>query len=238
MRFLNFEIKKINKQKIVEEISNEYHGLIKLCQNYSMTTYERMWSLIQSCNYVFEKNISGDFVECGVWKGGNIILMKEMMKKNQNFKKIFCYDTFEGMPRPSKEDAKYNGKDALNIFNEHKEKNKGFCSSPLEEVKENIIRSSGNIDDILFIEGMVEKTLLDESNLPEKISILRLDTDFYESTKIEMEILFPRLVNNGILIIDDYGFWKGAKQAIDEYFKDKKPFLIRIDHSCRLLIKN
>ena len=82
-----------------------------------------------------------------------------------------------------------------------------------------------------------EETLLNSNNVPEKISILRLDTDFYESTKMELEVLFPRLEKNGILIIDDYGFKYGARKAVDEYFKEK-PFLIYVDHDCRLLIKN
>ena len=75
--------------------------------------------------------------------------------------------------------------------------------------------------------------------LPKKISLLRLDTDFYESTKIELEELYPLLSKNGILIIDDYGHWKGARKAVDEYFKKKKlfPFLNKVDYSCRLMIK-
>ena len=88
-----------------------------------------------------------------------------------------------------------------------------------------------------LIKGKVENTLRNIKKLPKKISILRLDTDFYESTKIELEVLFPRLVKGGVLIIDDYGFWKGAKKAVDEYFSDYRQFFHYIDHSCRLLIK-
>ena len=73
-------------------------------------------------------------------------------------------------------------------------------------------------------------------NLPKKICILRLDTDFYSSTKIELEKLWPLLSKNGILIIDDYGFWQGCKKAVDNYFKKKK-FLVHIDRSCRLIFK-
>ena len=79
--------------------------------------------------------------------------------------------------------------------------------------------------------------MLIEKNIPKKISILRLDTDFYESTKIELEILYARLETSGVLIIDDYGNYKGARKAVDEYFKIK-PFLIYLDHTSRLLIKN
>ena len=103
-------------------------------------------------------------------------------------------------------------------------------------VKKNILRYS-NINNIKFIEGEVEKTLLYEENLPKKISILRLDTDFYSSTKKELEILYPRLVSGGVCIIDDYGYWKGARQAVDEYFGDQK-WLHVVDQTCRYLIKD
>jgi hypothetical protein len=85
--------------------------------------------------------------------------------------------------------------------------------------------------------GPVEKTLLNKKNLPKKISLLRLDTDFYESTKIELEILYPLLVKKGVLIIDDYGHWKGARKAVDEYFKNCYNCVHRIDYTCRLIIK-
>jgi hypothetical protein len=74
--------------------------------------------------------------------------------------------------------------------------------------------------------------------LPEKISILRLDTDWYESTKIELEILYPLLEPGGVLIVDDYGHFEGAKKAVDEYFCDSKPWMQYVDYSCRLIIKN
>ena len=108
--------------------------------------------------------------------------------------------------------------------------------STFDEVEKNILKECP-IHNTNLIKGKVEDTLLIDKNIPEKISILRLDTDFYESTKIELEILFPRLEKNGILIIDDYGYKYGARKAVDEYFKDR-PFLIYVDHDCRLLIKN
>lgn len=88
-----------------------------------------------------------------------------------------------------------------------------------------------------FIKGKVEDTLRDERNLPEKIAVLRLDTDWYESTKVELEVLYPRLRPGGVLIIDDYGYWQGARKAVDEYFADRPVLLHRIDHTCRVMVK-
>ena len=137
---------------------------------------------------------------------------------------------------PGEHDYKFNNISAMDIYNKKVKKGNGWCNSSLEEVKRNILIECSN-DNINLIEGKVENTLLIKENIPDKISILRLDTDFYESTKIELEILFPKLEKNGILIIDDYGTYKGSRKAVDEYFQ-KKPFLIYIDHTCRLLIKN
>ena len=105
-----------------------------------------------------------------------------------------------------------------------------------DDVKKNI-KNNTNFDNIFLIEGKVEETLKNKKNIPKKISILRLDTDFYKSTKIELEILFPRLVKGGVLIIDDYGYWRGAKKAVDEYFSNYRQFMHYVDYSCRLLIK-
>lgn len=237
--FLNkfgYQISKLNVDETIEEMTSEENHLITKCLKYSMTTKERMWALISSINYVSNKNIKGDFVECGVWKGGNLILYNLLNQKMNLNRKIYGYDTFEGMPLPSRYDFKYDGRSALDLYNQRTKSEDGWCKSTLDEVEKNILKECSD-QNISLIKGKVENTLLIEKNIPEKISILRLDTDFYESTKIELEILFPRLEKNGILIIDDYGNYKGARKAVDEYFKTK-PFLIYIDHTCRLLINN
>ena len=108
--------------------------------------------------------------------------------------------------------------------------------SKIDSVKKNISKYS-NLDNIQFIKGPVEKTLIIEENLPSKISILRLDTDWYSSTKVELEILYPRLVQGGVLIIDDYGHFQGAKKAVDEFFNNKK-WLHVVDYTCRYIIKD
>jgi hypothetical protein len=237
IKILNFEIRKINEKKnSIIEVSQSEKILIKKCLNYSMTNFERMWALVQSFHHVKQESLIGDFVECGVWKGGNIILLKRLIKKHNLKKKIYGFDTFEGMTEPSFYDVNYNNKTAWRMFDEHKKRKIGFAMCSIEDVKKNI-KLNTEFNNILLIKGKVEDTLKNKKNLPKKISILRLDTDFYESTKIELEILFPRLVKGGILIIDDYGFWKGAKKAVDEYFCDYRQFFHYIDHSCRLLIK-
>jgi len=109
------------------------------------------------------------------------------------------------------------------------------CFASIDLVKNNLIEN--NSKNVKLIKGDVAQTLQNPSNLPEKIAILRLDTDWYDSTKIELEILYPLLEPGGVLIIDDYGHFEGARKAIDEYFKTEKPFMHYVDYTCRLIIK-
>ena len=237
-----FKISKIFKDKIKNpfpiEAKDNIKDIIKICIKYSMTGEKRMYVLSEAIKEVKRKNLEGDFVECGIWKGGNIILFQKLNNLFNLKKKIFAFDTFEGMPAPNEFD-----KDSDNVLASDlmlkSEKNSNLnnihCYSPYEDVVNNISKHV-DIANIKFIKGKVEETLLDDKNLPEKISILRLDTDFYSSTKIELEILYKRLVKGGILIIDDYGHWKGVRKAVDEFFNDQE-WLHYVDYTCRYIIK-
>ena len=224
----------------IAEIGEDELKIIKKISNYSMSTPANHWAIIQSIKHISKNNIEGDFVESGVWKGGNLILFKIISDKLNLNKKIFAFDTFEGMPVPGSKDFDLKNIDAKEIYNKYKSKDIKWCCSTLDEVKTNIGSFNKNyLDSFYFIKGKVEETLKISENLPDKISLLRLDTDFFESTKKELEILYPKLVPGGVLIIDDYGHWKGSKKAVDEYFELEKNFywFHRIDYASRLLIK-
>jgi O-methyltransferase len=244
LALFNLEIinKKFHPTKwIPVEINNTEIKIINHCKKYSMTGELRMSVLINLVKLINKKKIKGDFVECGVWRGGNIILFEKLIEYlSIKDKMIYGYDTFEGMTTPSKFDIYQNNKSAKFLMSKEKKIHNlehtihAICS--LDQVKKNI-KESAKINNIKLIKGDVAKTLKNNKNVPKKISILRLDTDFYESTKIELEILYPRIQNGGVLIIDDYGEWKGSKKAVDEYFKNKMPFFHIVDQSCRYLIK-
>tara|TARA_B100001079_G_C16311301_1_gene470220 strand:+ start:190 stop:939 length:750 start_codon:yes stop_codon:yes gene_type:complete len=240
LSFFKLKLVKIsNDQDFPIEADIEIKKLVNLSSKFSMTGKKRMYLLSQAIMNVKNNNLEGDFVECGVWQGGNILLY-DLLNNHYNLKKlIFAYDTFDGMPTPQKNDITHNGTSAQKLMN-MSERIDGkidiHCIASLNLVKKNILKYS-NLNNIKFVEGEVEKTLLNEENLPKKISILRLDTDFYSSTKKELEILYPRLVSGGVCIIDDYGYWRGARKAVDEYFGDQK-WLHIVDQTCRYLIKD
>ena len=221
--FLNkFNLVLINKNKLIVELTKEDEKLISLVSKYSMTPKIRIYNLLQSLKDLEQRNVQGDYVECGVWKGGNILLFKKFMEDKKNIKKkIYAYDTFEGMTDPDENDliirTSEKAKDLLSK-SEKTSNIKGICK--LDDVKK-YISTHSDLDNIIFVKGDVENTLDVEENLPEKICLLRLDTDFYRSTKKELEKLYNRVPVGGIIIIDDYGHWSGCKKAVDEFFSDK-----------------
>jgi O-methyltransferase len=216
--------------------SKQERDIFKIVSPYTLTKLDTIQSLIDSVKYLTKNNIEGDFIECGVWKGGSIMTMiKTLQELNVNDRNIFLYDTFTGMSKPTSEDIASNGRIASELFTGVPDDDPGAIS--LEEVQRNV--SSLNYDEnkIHYIKGKVEDTL--PKNTHEKIALLRLDTDWYESTKCELELLFPKLVKGGILIIDDYGDWDGSKKATKEYLKENgiKMMLHRLPGNERIAIK-
>lgn len=163
----------------------------------------------------------------------------ELMEMGTREREIFLFDTFSGMPAPSEHDRNVKGDSAAVKFNRlhTSSTTSNWVNAPLDEVRANILSTGYQSERLHFVQGRVEDTI--PSQAPEKIALLRLDTDFYESTKHEMIHLFPRLVPNGVLIIDDYGQWQGARKAVDEYFEDNpcRILLNRIDFAARIGIK-
>tara|TARA_Y100000816_G_scaffold265457_1_gene225308 strand:- start:1362 stop:2138 length:777 start_codon:yes stop_codon:yes gene_type:complete len=241
LELFSYEIKKIhelNDLTFNSKEKNNFEYYYKLCERESLNvSKKRFLSLYQSVNYIYKNNISGDFVECGVFRGGSAMMMAYAMQEfdlnNKKNKKLWLYDTFEGMANPSEYDENIlNQKAILQLKRIEKEENKKdiWAFSSIDHVDQNIVKTGMAKENIVYVKGLVEKTLLEKK--PYEISILRLDTDFYESTKIELEILYPLLAKGGILIVDDYGHWKGCKKAVKEFFVDKKNiFFQQIDYS-------
>jgi len=222
------------------DIDAEEKEIIDSVVKFTLTNPERIVSLIRAIKHIETYDIDGDIVECGVWKGGSIMAVLKTLKNLNNLdRKIYLYDTFEGMSEPTEIDKSYRGESASNAYAGKDETwDRIECLSPLEEVKENVYGIGYPRENVFFIKGKVEDTI-PNVKIPEKISILRLDTDWYESTLHEMEYLFPRLVKGGIIIIDDYGHWAGCRKAVDEYLEKNKLqlFLNRIDYTCRMGVK-
>ena len=209
-------------------------------KQFTMTGLFRMYALYHATKYVIDNNIEGDIVECGVWKGGSSMLSADMLaERNLSDRKLSLYDTYEGMSKPTDKDL-YHGfqQTALKDWESRQtDTHNTWCYSPIEEVKENLLSTGYPEDKIEFIKGKVEDTI--PGNIPKKISLLHLDTDWYESTYHELVHLFPLISKNGVLIIDDYGFWQGSREAVDQYFEENniKMLFNRIDYNGRMFVK-
>jgi hypothetical protein len=201
-----------------------------------MTSPERIYALIQAVRYVSGNGIAGAIVECGVWKGGSMAAVARTLLQMQDVSRdLYLFDTFKGMTEPTVNDFDYSGKRADKVMLE----DPGYkcADAPLEQVKEVLYGTGYPKERIHFVPGKIEETLPDSA--PETISLLRLDTDWYASTKHELIYLFPRLSKAGVIVIDDYGHWRGARQACDEYFAENRvPILLnRIDYTGRIALK-
>lgn len=199
------------------DLPDEFHEDFLRVRPYTMVKAGRSYALWDAVNYVCRRNVPGCFVECGVWRGGQSMLAALAFLRNNRLPDLHLYDTFAGMAQPTEHDVRSStGRPAIHKWSSTQtEDHNEWCYASLEDVKVNMASTGYPPDKIHYHVGKVEKTLLHSA--PERISILRLDTDWYESTKVEMEILFPRLQSGGVLIIDDYGTWQGARKAVDEY---------------------
>lgn len=214
--------------------------LICDAQPFTMTSPERMLSLSRAIDYLCHRQIFGDFVECGVWRGGSMRLAaRKLLELSDSRRQLWLYDTFAGMTAPNSADVDFRGLSAEQLLRvDHPDDPQGvWCVSNLHQVQAAIRDTGYPVDQVNFVVGDVTETLVHTA--PSSIALLRLDTDFYESTRMELEVLYPRLVAGGILIIDDYGHWQGCRQAVDEYFAShSQPIhLQRVDYTCRLAVK-
>lgn len=224
---------------IFPDFEDEFLEMKEKCLKYTMTSVESLYYTYLSVKYVIKNNIPGDFVECGVWKGGNTMMVAlTLMKLKSTDRKIYLYDTYEGMSAPTEKDISYKDENAETEWTQsQREDHNEWCYSSLEEVKQNLFSTGYPKDKLVFVKGKVEDTM--PGTLPGEIALLRLDTDWFESTYHELLHLYPLLTKNGFLIVDDYGYWKGAREAVDKYFNENNVsiFMNRLDNSARAGIK-
>jgi|SRR5579863_584288 len=212
------------------DFDEDFWPLYDKVKPFTLTSAERLFDLYKTVEYVERSKIPGSFIECGVWKGGSSMMMAlANMAKGPVSRRIQLFDTFEGMTAAGVNDIDTCGNSAMTQWKE------GWIKEPLEDVQRNMASTEYPEKFVEYYKGRVEDTLRDFA--ADSFAIVRLDTDWYESTKHELEVLWPRLSLGGILIIDDYGCWNGSRKATDEYFADKPVKMTRIDDTCRVIQK-
>lgn len=224
------------------DFSESVRRICRAVKPFTMTSPERINALVEAVRYVVANGIEGAFVECGVWKGGSMMAAALALRElGDETRDLYLYDTYSGMPPPGDVDHAIDGLRAKEGFQQAQTSadpaHWSRCYSSLDEVRRNVFGTGYPRDRFHFVPGKVEETL--PGNAPPDIALLRLDTDWYESTRHEMIHLYPRLRPGGVLIIDDYGHWQGARKAIDEFIAERqlKLLLNRVDYTGRCAVK-
>jgi len=231
-----YKITKIHDADPIIDSDQTFLRIYQECKSKTMTSKERMYALHESVKYIINNAIPGAFVECGVWRGGSsMMIARTLLEMGVSDREIYLFDTFEGMTEPTDSDTKVDDESfsVSGFWNKNqKEEHNDWCYASLSEVQENMVSTNYPKENLVFVKGDVAMTI--PETIPSSVSLLRLDTDWYESTLHELNHLFPILSNSGVLIIDDYGSWSGAKKAVDEYFSSGQILLNRIDYSGRI----
>jgi hypothetical protein len=227
-------------------VSDEDREIIARARPFTMTSDARLQALIDAVRYCEKRGIAGAFAECGVWRGGSVLAMiLTLQELGVEDRDIHLFDTFEGMTAPTEHDVSPIDPPALGTWQEAQASGERawselFSAQVFDEagVREVVTATGYPAERLHFVRGPVEETL--PGAAPNGLALLRLDTDWYESTRHELEHLWPRLSDGGVLIVDDYGHWDGARRAVDEYFDSSaEPVLLsRIDYTGRLAIKH
>jgi hypothetical protein len=203
---------------------------------FTMTSPERIQALVDSVRHLERHHVAGSFVECGVWRGGSMMAAALALAGATN-RELFLFDTYEGNPAPGDPDVDHRGVSAAQQLAADPSRTAHISAvAHLEDVRRNMASTGYPESLIHYVAGNVEDTI--PAMAPDRIALLRLDTDWYASTRHELQHLFPRMVSGGVLIVDDYGHWRGARQAVDEYLDSTgvRLLLCRIDYTGRIAV--
>jgi O-methyltransferase len=215
----------------------EFARLYERVKSYTMTSIERLYAMHKATEYVVKAGIPGDFVECGVWRGGSMMMAAlSLMALGDTSRRLLLFDTFAGHPQP---DPVKDGKQFYDEWARRRrtEQSSYWAEASIDEVQSNLNSTGYPPQNIKLIKGITQETV--PNNLPDAIALLRLDTDWYDSTANELKHLYPRIRPGGVLLIDDYGSMGGQRQAVDEYFRDNRITIMlnRVDFSGRMAVK-
>ncbi len=208
-------------------------------RDFTMAGIERAYGLYLGVRYVVEHDIPGDIVECGVWRGGSCMLAALTLQQlGDTGRDLWLYDTFAGLTEPTEKDLNWGAVPAIVKWREKQQAgHNDWCYAPLDEVQRNMAATGYPADRLHYVKGPVEQTI--PGAMPGPVSLLRLDTDWYESTYHLLVHLYPQLVPLGVLVVDDYGHWQGAREAADRYLGEHRiPLLLtRVDYTGRVAVK-
>lgn len=237
LRLLRFDANQ--EGRTFDDVPAWQRSIIMRVRPYTMAGDLRTLSTIGVVEYIVRHDIQGGVVECGVWRGGQMMAAALTMLHLGAKRDIYLFDTFSGMVKPEARDVDHLGEDAAKIYDAYLKKPVGarWCEAGIDDVRRNLEMTGYSSDHVHLVQGDVLATI--PTQAPDKIAYLRLDTDWYASTAHELEHLYPRVSPRGVVAIDDYGHWRGARDATDEYIQKHGVVALmhRIDYSARQFVK-
>jgi hypothetical protein len=214
-------VKASPRPKLRRYFDDEARATITAVKPWTMTSYDRIFALIVAVRYVVARGIPGDVVECGVWRGGSMqAIALTLLQRDVRDRHLHLFDTFEGMPPPAPEDRRYDGAPAETLLAERPRTGHIWAIASLEDVREGMAETGYPAERVHFHRGLVEDTI--PAAAPDAIALLRLDTDWHASTRHELDHLWDRVPSGGIVLFDDYGYWEGARRAVDEFIAERE----------------
>lgn len=198
------------------------NGLLRKVQPYTLSDCNRLQKLIQLAKYVNQHNIPGDFVECGVYKGGSAAVIAQSLGEQRH---LWLYDSFAGMPATGEKD----GEAAKEYI--------GECLSSIDDVRQVMARVGTKPSQYTIKPGWFDQTF--QAQLPQQVALLHCDADWYDSVKLVLKTFYPLIPEGGCVILDDFGYWEGCRAAFYDfcYQYDEKPVLERVTNSQAYWIK-
>ncbi len=208
--------RRVAKRRFPDDFDDEIRAIITTVRPFTMTSDDKLHALITATRYIHDHAIPGDVVECGVWRGGSMhAVARTLDAAGDHTRNLYLFDTFEGMAAPTDKDRRLDGRSAAALLAANEKDKSIWAYASLEDVRAGFELVPYPADRVHYVQGRVEDTV--PAKAPDQIALLRLDTDWYESTRHELEHLYDRLVSGGVLIIDDYGWWQGSRDATVEF---------------------
>jgi O-methyltransferase len=229
--------KKRKPRPLPRYYDEEARAVIRAVRPWTMTSPEKLFALVVAVRYVVDRAIPGDIVECGVWRGGSMQAIARLLAaRGVTDRELHLFDTFEGMPPPTEDDVRRGGPPAAELLATRPKTANVWAIADLEDVKAGMAQVDYPPERIHYHPGLVEDTI--PAGAPEQVALLRLDTDWYASTKHELDHLYDRVPSGGVVIIDDYDYWDGSRKAVDEFIAQTGARLLLVPMaSGRLAVK-
>lgn len=220
-----------------DDVDADVLATFEAVRPFTMTGRGKVIALVHAVKHVARANVPGAIVECGVWRGGSMhAIARTLAAEGVTDRDLYLFDTFTGMTEPTEKDVRTDGRVAADMLATASKTKWIWAVASREDVEDGLRKLSYPWERFHLVEGPVEETIPQQA--PDTIALLRLDTDWYESTRHELEHLYDRLVSGGVLIIDDYGSWQGSKQATDEFLAGlKEPLLLHRAGRARIGVK-